>query len=667
MIKPAKIQWSDGSPVSTQFDDVYFSKISGIDETRYVFLQHNELTQRWIDSPQSVFTIAETGFGTGLNLLCTWQQWLEHSETHQALHFVSVEKYPLDKHSLSTALQQWPELQYLSDALISSYPALVPGWHRITLPRLSASSGDVILHLYLGDIADWLGQMTAQVDAWFLDGFTPARNPDMWSAHLFQTMAKLSHYHTSFATFTAASLVRRGLQAAGFKTQKAKGFGKKREMLYGQFNASQGPIAPSWLTYKPWFIPPAIHSENKQAIVVGAGIAGCSSAYSLAKRGWQVTLIDTHENVAAGASGNAQGVLYAKLASDMNIQSEFYLAGYLYSLELLKHVMPDKDNWDDCGVLQLAFNEKELKRQKQFCEKFNLSDVLTSVDEHQASELAGIELENGGLYFKNGAWVYPAAWCEALINQPNIQFLSQHKVTTINQDNFNQWQVDLMHLNTDPLNNEHTKQLTANVVIMCNAHEAKQLSPLTFLPTSPIAGQVSGLASEGIKLNTVLCGDSYVTPSHQGQLNFGATYRLKSTDCETTKDDHTFNLDKLTDNFPSVAIQVNSEGDINGRVSVRCSTPDYVPIAGAVCDEIQFKQQFSDLKKSKRWRFYEAAPFLKGLYLNLGHGSRGLSSAPLCAEFIAAQINDEPWPIIKTHAQMLSPNRFLVSQTIKGL
>lgn len=661
MIKPAQIQWSNGSPISTQFDDVYFSKASGIDETRYVFLKHNQLPQRWIDSPQPVFTIAETGFGTGLNFLCAWQTWLENSKSHQALHFVSVEKFPLDKQSLSLALEQWPELKHLSDALVSNYPALVPGWHRITLPRLSDQAGDVVLHLYLGDITDWLDQITAQIDAWFLDGFAPSKNPEMWNTHLFQSMAKLSHSQTSFATFTAAGLVRRGLLAAGFTIQKAKGFGRKREMIHGQYRKTQGPTPENWLNDSPWFVPPNNHFQAKHAIVIGTGIAGCSSAYALAKRGWQVTLIDSHDTVASGASGNAQGVLYAKLASDMNIQSQFYLSGYLYSLELLKKLMPERDAWSDCGVLQLAFNDKELNRQQQFCEKFNLDDILIPVDKHQASELAGTPLDNGGLYFKNGAWVHPKAWCEALINHPNIQLFTEYHATNIQQLNTKQWQVEITQIA-----NSQVTSIIADALIVCSAHEAKNFPLLNFLPTSPISGQVSALTNDKIQLNTVLCGDSYVTPCYQGQLNFGATYRLKSTNCSITREDHNFNLNKLNDNFPSVGNQISSHEAIQGRASIRCSTPDYVPIAGAVCHSKVFKHRFSNLKKSKHWRFYEKAPFLEGLYLNLGHGSRGLSSAPLCSELIAAQINNEPWPVAKKHSQMLSPNRFLVSQTIKG-
>jgi len=655
MIKQAQIAWSDGSPVSTEFDDVYFSKVSGIEETRYVFLHHNHLPDRWLNNANNHFTIAETGFGTGLNLLCAWQSFEQHSQASQTLHFVSVEKFPLSKAALKQTLTQWPELEQYSQHLLDVYPPLVAGWHRLDLPCVKKNVGKVVLHLYLGDVNDWLESIQGKIDAWFLDGFAPAKNPDMWSDHLFHSLARLSHHRSTVATFTAAGLVKRGLQKAGFTIQKVKGFGKKRDMLTACYEQTQGPMPANWLQEKPWFADPlhTFNQEQRHAVVIGAGIAGCSSAYALAKRGWQVTLLDQHDSVANGASGNAQGVLYAKLASDMNIQSEFYLSGYLYSLHLLNQTLPDRQDWDDCGVLQLAFNEKEQLRQQQFCQRFDLSEVVEWVDADQATELANIDIQNSGLYFKKGAWVHPKAWCEQLISHPNIRFIANSKVKELLQTE-SSWNVRC----------ENATSFNCDVVIVCSAFEAKNLQQLSFLPTQPIAGQVTQLSDVQSNLQTVLCGDSYVTPMHKNQLNFGATYRLKSSDTLVTQADHQHNLDKLADNFPAMST-INSQ-KVSGRTSVRCSTPDYIPIVGPVCDEQLFKSRFHDLQKSKKWRFYEAAPYLKGLFVNLGHGSRGLSSAPLCAEMLAAQIQQEVLPICKRHQDMLSPNRFLVSQVIKG-
>jgi len=193
-------------------------------------LTQNDLASRFKDLKNTKFTIAETGFGTGLNFLSTWQLWSELAPSDSCLHFISVEKYPLTLNDISLALAYWPTLAEYSQQLLAQYQQLSPGIH-----QLSFADGKVTLNLLIGDVAEMLPQMTISIDAWFLDGFSPAKNPDMWSATLFQNMARLSHPLTTFATFTSAGDVRRGLQAVGFQVKKLAGFGKKREMLRGHF------------------------------------------------------------------------------------------------------------------------------------------------------------------------------------------------------------------------------------------------------------------------------------------------------------------------------------------------------------------------------------------------------------------------------------------------
>ncbi|WP_396587004.1 bifunctional tRNA (5-methylaminomethyl-2-thiouridine)(34)-methyltransferase MnmD/FAD-dependent 5-carboxymethylaminomethyl-2-thiouridine(34) oxidoreductase MnmC [Bermanella sp. R86510] len=647
MIETAKIDWSESTPLSCQFEDFYFSRVSGLEETRYVYIQNNELPHRWIINSPSIFTIAETGFGTGLNFLCTWQLWQKHSTPNQTLHFLSVEKFPFSKADLQRALAHWPELEEQATALLEQYPKLTPGWHQLTMP-IQEDSGQVILHLYLGDIHEWLPEIEASVDAWFLDGFSPAKNPDMWQPALFTQMARLSNNRTTVATFTAASMVTRGLQGAGFEISKAKGFGKKREMLKARYLKTTGPTQPNYIVKDSWLCVPHNYSTTRQAVVVGAGIAGCSTAYSLAKRGYHVTIIEQKNDVAQGASGNAQGVIYAKLAAQFTKQSEFYLNGYLHSLRLLEATLGNHSAWDRCGVLQLALSEKEAKRQRKFEQNHQLKTIIERVDANTASDLAGVDIEHGGLWFKDGAWVYPKAWCQALVSHPNIQLKLNTQVLDIGFDK--QWQIEISNKQT----------LLADNLIICSAHQAKNLAPLDFLPTKAMAGQVTQTQQETLNLNMVLCGDSYVTPIHNGKVNFGASYRVNSEQDDIRDEDNQSNLNSLNKNFPSVANQV--EGPLHGRASVRCSTPDYIPIVGAVCDYEQFLHDFAPLRKNKKWRFHQAATFLPNLYVNIGHGSRGLSTAPLCAELVAAQINNEPWPMTASAATILSPNRFLVNK-----
>lgn len=226
----ANIEWRDGQPYASEFQDVYFSTDNGLLETDHVFLQGNHLAERWLDSDLPTFNIAETGFGTGLNFLCAVNIWLITNPKNAKLHYMSAEKYPLSLQDISTALNLWPQLKTVSEPLLAQYENLINGSNTISL-----YDNRVQLSLLIGDATACFSKVTCQVDAWFLDGFAPAKNPDMWQIELFQQMARLSNQSTTFATFTSAGDVRRGLMNAGFNVRKRIGFGKKREMLIGNF------------------------------------------------------------------------------------------------------------------------------------------------------------------------------------------------------------------------------------------------------------------------------------------------------------------------------------------------------------------------------------------------------------------------------------------------
>ena len=266
----SRVEWNQGQPYASAFQDVYFSSDNGLLETEYVFLEGNQLSARWQNLKANTFTIAETGFGTGLNFLCATKLWLETAPQEAVLHFISLEKYPLNIADLTCALQLWPELQEFSKPFLAEYENLLPTEllnKALTLnkeppinkelplnkiqdfnQRKSVMLFDnrVQLTLLIGDATDCLktinlekfslqSSRSAAVDAWFLDGFSPSKNLDMWQSALFEQMAKLSNKNTTFATFTSAGAVRRGLIAAGFAVNKKVGFGKKREMLLGNF------------------------------------------------------------------------------------------------------------------------------------------------------------------------------------------------------------------------------------------------------------------------------------------------------------------------------------------------------------------------------------------------------------------------------------------------
>ncbi|QIQ21115.1 tRNA (5-methylaminomethyl-2-thiouridine)(34)-methyltransferase MnmD [Zophobihabitans entericus] len=231
----AKIRWNEqGDPVSEIFEDVYFSDDSGIEETRYVFLDSNHLAERFLNSTETVFTIGETGFGSGLNFLAVWQYFLAFRQQNpdhplKKLHFISVEKYPLLHEDMQKIHVHYPEIHSLAVQLQAC-------WNRPKTGKQTIHLDSCQLDLWFCDIAEYptyLKQEKVLIEAWFFDGFAPAKNQDMWSESVFKQLYALTRPKGTFATFTAAGFVRRNLQSAGFIVEKRKGFGRKREMLVG--------------------------------------------------------------------------------------------------------------------------------------------------------------------------------------------------------------------------------------------------------------------------------------------------------------------------------------------------------------------------------------------------------------------------------------------------
>src|SRR5690606_11040603 len=361
----AQLDWDEhGQPLSRSYGDVYFSRANGLEETRHVFLAHNRIIERCQALPAGGrLIIGETGFGTGLNFLCAWQAFAEHAPQDARLHFVSVEKFPLTQADLQRALALWPELAPYAAQLLAQYRAIHPGFQRLLL-----DGGRVVLTLMVGDVLECLPQLDARVDAWFLDGFAPSKNPEMWTDALFTELARLSAPGATLATFTSAGFVRRGLIAAGFAVVRVKGFGHKREMLAGPFQAQQMQRAV------PWFARPALPTGERQAVVIGAGLAGCATAASLAPPGWRVALLGRRDDVGREASGSPQGVLYPKLSPHGTALSRLSVAGLGHPRRLLERLQRGID-WDACGVLPLAFDAKEAERQSKLAAAFP-SDLL---------------------------------------------------------------------------------------------------------------------------------------------------------------------------------------------------------------------------------------------------------------------------------------------------
>ncbi len=639
-IAPAKISWCDGAPYSDSFGDVYFSREGGLDETDYVFLKHNQLPERWQES--TAFTIAETGFGMGLNFLMTLKRWYETAPSNARLHFISVEKFPLLKSDLQKALCLWPELSQYSELLLDAYPELVSGYH-----RLEFLQGRVTLTLMLGDAVDMYRYLEAKVDAWFLDGFAPSKNDQMWLPELFKQIARVSHIGTTFSTFTAAGAVRRGLIASGFEVSKVAGFGRKREMLCGVFVGN-----PVRSDQTPWFaLPDKADGNSRSVAVVGAGLAGVTTAHALARRGWSVTLIERHSDVAQEASGNLLGVVMPRLGVTADPESHFYLTAFLHVvrwLSALKCQHPELV-WKDSGVLQLLESEKV-----QRFSGLNLPEsVLQIVTTAQASQLCGLQLQSGGLFYSLGGSLDPAELCRILVDsEPELIQRCFHKMAiTIEQSN-EVWCV----------RDESGGALAeASVVVLANGHEVTHLKQGAELPVSRVRGQLTYLPENSVNsvLNMPVCYDGYITPAYKKYHVVGASYDRYEQSRDLKKSEQNQMLNALYGQLP--IMRSDDTVLMNGRVAFRATSKDHLPLVGPLADERWFRAHYDGLKHGRRPDTYPAANYHSGLFVNVAHGSRGLVSCALSAEIIAAYLDGEPQPVSRKLLNRLHPARFLVN------
>lgn len=640
-IQPADLSWPDGLPYSAQFRDIYFSTDNGLAEAEYVFLQANQLAERFAALPNhAAFTIAETGFGTGLNFLAAWRLWQHTCSGDQWLHFVSVEKHPLTRGDLQQALALWPELTPWAQQLVQQYPPLTAGWHRLVFPE-----SRLTLTLLLGDANELLPELAASVDAWFLDGFAPDKNPQLWQLELMQHVARLSKPGTTLASYTCAGEVRRRLASAGFTVCKAKGFGRKRQMITATLmQALQHPL--SWLTQ-----PEPVNVTAKQAIVIGAGIAGVSCARALSQRGWQVTIIDKGTQPATGASGNPAAIIYPKLAPPTLSAWHFQQQAYLWLLQQLQHDDNLADIWQQTGLLWLLAGN-QLREGEKLKNHPWPEELVHQVSAEQASTLAGCTIDAACMYFPQAGFIKPLALCQHWLNHPAIHPLWQQEVTDLDyQDGV--WTA---------YNAEGQALAQAPVVIIANALAAQKLAPSRQLPLTPVRGQISRFAAttESSPLQTVLCYGGYISPAIEQEHCLGASFLPNNSDIAVRDEDHQHNLQLLSELLPELAAGLPPIDTWQGRASLRAQTSDYLPMVGPLPRYEDFCQRYQGINQGKM--LAEAPVYHPGLYVSAGHGSKGFCYAPLAAEIIAAGLNNEPYPVAKRVLHALMPARFWLRQ-----
>jgi len=681
--KHAQVHFNEsGTPVADHFDDVYFSNDSGIDETQHVFVAGNDLAERWQQWRNPTFVIAETGFGTGLNFLVAMRAFNEFRSANpdhplKRLYFITTEKFPLPQQDMQRALEAFPALKDEADALASLYPMGLEGCHRLHFDNHSTT-----LDLWIGDVHELLPQwhcpVDGLIDAWFLDGFAPSKNPDMWTDALFSQMARLSKTGTTFGTFTAAGIVKRGLAGVGFTIKKRNGFGRKRDMLTGVFNQDNENVQhklrlPAGPYYR--YANDSLDKTSKVA-VVGSGLAAATACLALVKRGISITLYFDGDTLASGASGNPQGGFYPQLHSEASIASRIQAHSFLYARQAYDHTIEHVKACgladvahDFCGVIQLNFNDKVAERQNKLAAADVWPETLIKpVDSKEVSDIANLPLPYSGLYIGLGGWLSPPQLVTAMIEEalqsgkltlkPNHTYVSHEAVETTKQ------RVQI-RFNLDSAENEEV--ITADHLILTLGAGAVNASDFDSLSLRPVRGQVEAIPTQMPieQLNTVLCHKGYMTPVFEGRHALGSTYVKNDLSTDARSDETEMNLATHEQALANTDIVQALQHDGKARAATRLGSPDHQPVVGALHNFDSLKEHYTMLGVGKP---LTSAPVLPSSVVSTLTclGSRGLTTAPLMAEVLVSSLCKEPLPLSNDLLNAVNTSRFMTREAIRS-
>jgi len=593
---PADILWRDNLvPESSKYGDVYFHPKDGLEESTYNFIEGNNLPSAW--SNHDNFVIGELGFGTGLNFFLTWKLWSESFKKQGSrLHYISFEKHPLSEKDLAKAILRWPELKPFLDKLLPLMPSQLEGFHRVVMPK-----ENLYLTLVYGDAVKMLPELQAKVNAWYLDGFTPSRNPELWSESLFKALADCSAEDATCSTFSAARAVKDALNSCGFSFELKKGYGAKRQMLVGKRNAEAQDSTE--------------RTSKKKVAIVGSGIAGALTAYALSLRGIEVSVFEKGEAVACGTSGNAAGVVTPYPTAAPSTMGEFFLCGHEFAWQQILSL--SDVTYSRCGVIRLAVNS-QLNNLKNKLNNLEFPEgYALACSDKELEDLSSFKVEKEGLYFPTGGWLNPIEYCQAALSSDLIEVHLNSEVTSVSSGE------------TPEITLKDGSTHKFDSIVLANAFDASSLIDMSDFRFELTRGQLlSCKQTESTKnLSKVFCYDGYILPAIDGQHVVGATYDRENLITDVIDSQNT----ELLETVSKYLDEPLTESElISSRVGMRSSAADRRPYAGE---------------------------YFPNIYLNISHGSRGLVSAGLCAELVASQLVGDPLPLGKELTRTLSPHR----------
>lgn len=621
-IQTADLEWKciDGIeiPYAKQFGDIYFSQDNGLLESRHVFLNGNDLSTRLAElSDYGYFHVGETGFGTGLNILALWQLWQQvRPDNHSRLHVTTVEKFPLSKTDLIRALNVWPELQSLAEKLIQQYPLPIAGCHRLWFPDERFS-----VDLWLGDAHDVFPIIpkSSTINAWFLDGFAPSCNPEMWEEHILKNIVRLSNIGTTFTSFSVAGVLKRGLRQQGICITRPRGFLHKREMLKGVWELSLPPTTHSIENSDESALSIQCEQKQRQIAIIGAGVAGLTCAYAFAQRGHQVTIYDQCEAL-SGASGNPLALLNPKLSQIEQSSEHLMTLAWQHALNHYSHFR---------AFRPLIINQLALK---------SSSDLLGLAQEYpehvlHAQSHSALEIETSfpSLALNQAGSISPHELRDQILEHPLIEF-KQAQIEKIKK-----CETELLALIDIDQNNLGR----CDHVVVCCANASHRLFE-HFPALKPIRGQVSWLNNQNqpLDLKQAYSYGGYCMQLDTEHLILGASFYPNRSDTEVLLEDHQHNRKLIEEVFPDYSRQLAPIEKWQGRASVRAQSLDYFPLVGKMHEDDE-------------------------IYTLAGLGSKGFLFAPLCSEILAAMVLTEACPVPMKLMQKLDVKRFVKKAKIK--
>jgi tRNA 5-methylaminomethyl-2-thiouridine biosynthesis bifunctional protein len=628
-ILPARIDFDEaGIPFAPDFGDVYHSRAGALEQAQHVFLRGNDLPQRW--QGRARFVILETGFGLGNNFLAAWQQWRDDAQRCRRLVFVSIERHPLRRADLARVHRDSP-LSALARQLGDAWPPLTANLH-----SLEFEAGAVQLMLALGDVHTWLPELAARVDAFFLDGFAPAKNAAMWDRRVFKALGRLAAPSATAATWSVARDVRDGLTEAGFVVERAAGFAGKREMTIARFAPAFTPRRAAARAIEP----PAL----RKALVIGAGLAGASAAWALAAEGFACTVLDRHAAPAQEGSGNPAGLFHGTVHAQDSLYARAHRAAALDAARVLRPLIASgRVGGAIDGLLRVQARKDGFAAMCSTLAALGLpADYVQALDAGEAAALAGVALDAPAWHYPGGGWIAPAALIEHWLASDGVRFAGRAGVQALRRV-AGMWQA---------LDAQGRVIDAAPIVVLANALDAVRLLQRADWPLRRMRGQISVVpaGTPGLRSpHRPLAGAGYALRLPDGAVLCGATLTEHDDDAALRAADHAHNLEqlaRLTGSRPVI-----DESAVQGRVGWRVLATDRLPLVGAV--------PLARFDTGTRLDQPRLVPREEGLHVFTALGSRGIGWAPLGARTLAAWIVDAPLPMEASLVDALDPARFV--------